>query len=92
MTEGLEPETPAPPVTADEHPAAADFASVDSGTPEPRAEVAEAPETGDGGPTDPPGTAGARRSAAWASPGPDVPAAGPTLSFGFNLAKVPGHG
>ena len=92
MTEGLEPETPAPPVTADEHPAAADFASVDSGTPEPRAEVAEAPETGDGGPTDPPGTAGARRSAAWASPAPDVPAAGPTLSFGFNLAKVPGHG
>jgi hypothetical protein len=35
---------------------------------------------------------GARRSAAWASASLDVPAAGPTLSFGFNLEKVPGHG
>jgi hypothetical protein len=35
---------------------------------------------------------GARRSAAWASPALDVPPAGPTLSFGFNLAKVAGEG
>jgi hypothetical protein len=34
----------------------------------------------------------ARRSAAWSSPALDVPPAGPTLSFGFNLAKVPGQG
>jgi hypothetical protein len=37
------------------------------------------------------GQSDARRSAAWAS-SLDVPAAGPTLSFGFNLEKVPGHG
>jgi hypothetical protein len=35
---------------------------------------------------------GARRPAAWASPALDVSPAGPTLSFGFNLAKVPGEG
>jgi hypothetical protein len=35
---------------------------------------------------------GARRSAAWASAALDVSPAGPTLSFGFNLAKVPGQG
>jgi len=34
----------------------------------------------------------ARRSAAWDSPALDVPPAGPTLSFGFNLAKVAGQG
>ena len=34
----------------------------------------------------------ARRSAAWASPAPEVPPAGPTLSFGFNLAKVAAQG
>jgi hypothetical protein len=33
-----------------------------------------------------------RRSAAWSSPALDMPPAGPTLSFGFNLAKVPGEG
>ncbi len=38
------------------------------------------------------GVLGARRSAAWASPALDVSPAGPTLSFGFNLAKVPGRG
>jgi hypothetical protein len=38
------------------------------------------------------GVSGARRSAAWASPALDVSPAGPTLSFGFNLAKVPGRG
>jgi hypothetical protein len=36
--------------------------------------------------------ADARRSAAWASPALEVSPAGPTLSFGFNLAKVPGQG
>ena len=34
----------------------------------------------------------ARRSAAWASSALDDPPAGPTLSFGFNLAKVQGQG
>jgi hypothetical protein len=34
----------------------------------------------------------ARRSAAWASGALDVSPAGPTLSFGFNLQKVPGQG
>ena len=36
--------------------------------------------------------AGDRRPAAWASPALDVSPAGPTLSFGFNLAKMPGEG
>jgi hypothetical protein len=35
---------------------------------------------------------GARRPAAWASPAQEASPAGPTLSFGFNLAKVPGEG
>jgi hypothetical protein len=82
----------APGVPADENPAAADVATVDGGPPEPNAEGGDALDREDGGLTDSPGTAGARRSAAWASPGLDVPAAGPTLSFGFNLAKVPDHG
>jgi len=34
----------------------------------------------------------ARRVAAWASPSVAVSPAGPTSSFGFNLAKVPGQG
>lgn len=38
------------------------------------------------------GVTDARRSAAWASPALEVSPAGPTLSFGFNLAKVPGQG
>jgi len=41
---------------------------------------------------DPPGDEPDRRSAAWASSARDVPPAGPTLSFGFNLAKVAGQG
>jgi hypothetical protein len=53
---------------------------------------AEAPESEDSGAPLGPGPAGARRSAAWASPALDVPPAGPTLSFGFNLEKVPDHG
>jgi hypothetical protein len=65
---------------------------VDDGMQEERAAEAETPESEDGGPPLPPGAAGARRSAAWASPALDVPPAGPTLSFGFNLAKVPDHG
>jgi hypothetical protein len=39
-----------------------------------------------------PVVARARRSAAWASDTLGLPPAGPTLSFGFNLAKVPGQG
>ena len=38
------------------------------------------------------GPVGARRSAAWASAALDVSPAGPTLSFGFNIQKVPGQG
>jgi hypothetical protein len=38
------------------------------------------------------GVTDARRSAAWASPALEVSPAGPALSFGFNLAKVPGEG
>ena len=38
------------------------------------------------------GVSGARRSAAWAPPALDASPAGPSLSFGFNLAKVPGEG
>jgi hypothetical protein len=59
---------------------------------EERAAEAEAPEAEDSGAPLGPGPAGARRSAAWASPALDVPPAGPTLSFGFNLEKVPDHG
>jgi hypothetical protein len=44
----------------------------------------------DADPADDP--AATRRSAAWTSSALDVPPAGPTLSFGFNLEKVPGHG
>jgi len=39
-----------------------------------------------------PGVADARRSAAWVPPAMGVSPAGPTLSFGFNLHKVPGQG
>jgi hypothetical protein len=92
VTEQLEPESSAFPVTADDGAAAVDVEPVVSGTTEPSAQEVEAPESGDGSPTVLPGAADDRRSAAWASPTLDVPAAGPTLSFGFNLEKVPGHG
>jgi len=91
VTEELGPEVPVPPIDADERAAAADIESVD-GTPVQRADGAEAPEHGDAGPAVPSGAVGARRSAAWASQALDVSPTGPTLSFGFNLAKVPGHG
>jgi hypothetical protein len=48
------------------------------------ADVAEAEVAHDAGVT--------RRSDAWTSTSLDVPPAGPTLSFGFNLAKVPDQG
>ena len=70
---------------------AADVEAADGGVPE-RTAGAEASETDGGDPVPESGAAGARRSAAWASPGLDAPPAGPTLSFGFNLAKVPDHG
>ena len=38
------------------------------------------------------GATGARRSAAWTSPALEASPAGPTLSFSFNVAKVPGEG
>jgi serine/threonine protein phosphatase PrpC len=63
----------------------------DSGMPEEPAAHLDTAEIGEG---DRPARelSGARRSAAWASPALDVSPAGPTLSFGFNLAKVPGQG
>ena len=71
--------------------AATDDVHADSGTLEERAARLDTAEMGE---NDRPvrGVTGARRSAAWASPALDVSPAGPTLSFGFNLAKVPGRG
>jgi hypothetical protein len=68
-----------------------DVDAPDGGTLGERAAHLDIAETGeDGRPVR--GVSGARRSAAWASPALDVSPAGPTLSFGFNLAKVPGRG
>jgi hypothetical protein len=89
VTEEKGPEFAAPPIAADV--AAADVESVDR-TPGQPTDGAEDPEGGYGGPAVPSGAADARRAAAWASQELDVPPTGPTLSFGFNLAKVPGHG
>jgi hypothetical protein len=91
VTAESEPEIPAPPIAPDEHDAATDADSVHSASGQ-RDDEAEALEPGDGDLTVPPGAADARRSAAWAPPALDVPPTGPTLSFGFNLEKVPGHG
>lgn len=65
--------------------------STDSGTLEDGASVAETAADGDVAPPQV-GITGARRSAAWASAALDVSPAGPTLSFGFNLQKVPDQG
>jgi hypothetical protein len=96
-------EAAAPSVSDAADAAAADVEVVDDGareerpaeaeTPEERPAEAETPEESEDGDSPlPPGAAGARRSAAWASPALDAPPAGPTLSFGFNLAKVSGQG
>jgi hypothetical protein len=71
--------------------AAGDVDAADSGTLGERAARLDTPGMGE---SERPvrGVTGARRSAAWASPALDVSPAGPTLSFGFNLAKVPGEG
>lgn len=71
--------------------AATDDVHADSGTLEERAAPLDTSEIGEG---ERPvrGVTGARRSAAWASPALNESPAGPTLSFGFNLAKVPGEG
>jgi Protein phosphatase 2C len=92
VSEQPDPESPTPPVSAEGDPAAADVEVVDDGSPEKRTDDAEAAQAEDGGPPLLPDAGSARRSAAWASPALDVPPAGPTLSFGFNLAKVPGQG
>jgi hypothetical protein len=65
--------------------------AADSGTLEERAAPLDTTEIGEG---ERPvrGVTGARRSAAWASPALDMSPAGPTLSFSFNVAKVPGEG
>jgi hypothetical protein len=92
VSEQPDPASPSRPIPDDGDAAPADGEVVDDGMQEERAAEAEAPEAEDDGPPPGPGAAGARRSAAWASPALDVPPAGPTLSFGFNLAKVPDHG
>ena len=95
--EGAAPAHVAPadsePREPDEDGAAAtgDVDATDSGMPEEPAAHLDAAEMGKG---DRPARElpGARRSAAWASPALDVSPAGPTLSFGFNLPKVPEQG
>jgi Protein phosphatase 2C len=87
-----EPESPSSPISGDERTEATDAETVDRGTPEQRTGGAHAPETENGERLSPTDAVGTRRSAAWASPAPGVSPAGPTLSFGFNLAKVPGQG
>ena len=57
---------------------------------EPAAVLAGAPDDDERAPGEK--AADERRSAAWSSPALDVSPAGPTLSLGFNLAKVPGQG
>jgi hypothetical protein len=71
--------------------ATGDVDAADSGTLGERAARLDTAETGE---SERPvrGVTGARRPATWASPALDVSPAGPTLSFGFNLAKVPGKG
>jgi hypothetical protein len=83
--------SPVPEPPPDGEDAATDAEGIGEETPEPRAPEAEAAGTDESEPLQP-GAAVARRSAAWSSPALDVPPAGPTLSFGFNLAKVPGQG
>ncbi|MFL6132824.1 MAG: hypothetical protein ACJ72A_08480 [Nocardioidaceae bacterium] len=65
--------------------------ATDSETLEDDASVAETAADGNVAPMQV-GITGARRSAAWASAALDVSPAGPTLSFGFNLQKVPDQG
>jgi hypothetical protein len=82
-----------------EEAAAADVAAADSAPREPSGDGRTATgdvdaDTGTSGESERPvrEITGARRPTAWSSPGLDVSPAGPTLSFGFNLAKVPGEG
>jgi len=70
---------------------AEDVVAADNATAEERTAHVEAAEIGRGAPPDR-GVTDARRSAAWAPAATEVSLAGPTLSFGFNLAKVPGQG
>jgi hypothetical protein len=95
VSEDAQRDLSAPRIAADEGPPAADVEAVDSRSPELTAGAEgsdRVPESGTAPADGTAGAAGARRSAAWASPEPGVPPAGPTLSFGFNLAKVPDHG
>lgn len=95
--DGVEEATAADAAAADSGPresgggAPGDVDPPDGGTLGKRAAHLDTAEMGeDGRPVR--GVSGGRRSAAWASPALDVSPAGPTLSFGFNLAKVPGRG
>lgn len=105
MSEHREPEHQEPEASGGEgRPATASVAAADSWTRESNGDGGPATKgiAADGGTSDtaengqgePPvqEVASARRSAAWASPGLELSPAGPTLSFGFNLAKVPGEG
>jgi hypothetical protein len=82
-----------------EEAAAADVAAADSAPREPSGDGRTATgdvdaDTGTSGESERPvrEITGTRRPAAWSSPALDASPAGPTLSFGFNLAKVPGEG
>lgn len=95
--DGVEEATAADAAAADSGPresgggAPGDVDAPDGGTLGKRAAHLDTAEMGeDGRPVR--GVSGGRRSAAWASPALDVSPAGPTLSFSFNLAKVPGRG
>jgi hypothetical protein len=92
VTEELEHNSPAPPPPADDSAVDSHVDPASSGTPEQPTDMADAPAAEAGDPPVAFGAADARRSAAWASPAPGGTPAGPTLSFGFNLAKVPGQG
>jgi hypothetical protein len=95
--DGVEEATAADAAAADSGPresgggAPGDVDAPDGGTLGKRAAHLDTAEMGeDGRPVR--GVSGARRPAAWDSPALGVSPAGPILSFGFNLAKVPGEG
>jgi hypothetical protein len=69
-----------------------DVETADSGTLQDGAARPDTGKVGEDEPAPARGATDARRAAAWASAALEVPPAGPTLSFSFNLAKVPGQG
>ena len=98
MTEQHNPDNVAEPVNDAYEPAEAeadrDVVVAPETSPDDEGEpvAADVEEALKGEPEPTPVVARARRSAAWASAALGLPPAGPTLSFGFNLAKVPDQG